>query len=193
MPRTKTFCEVAVLEKAMELFWKKGYSATSIKDLVEHLEINRQSMYDTYGDKKALFTKAFQHYRNTNKKRVQSLLAEYPSVRKGIQNFFLSAIKAALEDKERKGCFVINCATELIPNHQEFLPLIASNRQEFEEIFMNYLQLGVEEGDISADKDLSIIASYLYTLYSGLQVNAKIHSDKTTLTKTVLLGLSVLD
>lgn len=193
MPRTKAFCEESALEKAMELFWKKGYSATSMGNLVEQMGVNRASLYTTYGDKKALFIKAFKHYRKLNKERINSFFAEQLSVKEGIKNLFLTSIESALEDTDRKGCFVINCTTELLPDEKEFLPLIACNQQELEQIFKEFLSLGVESGEIAAEKDLDSIAAYLFTLYGGLQVNAKVNPDKAVLTNTVLLGMSVLD
>ena len=63
MPRTKQFDEKEVLKNAMELFWEKGFHATSIQDLVSHLGINRASLYDTYGGKDELFNTAFETYR----------------------------------------------------------------------------------------------------------------------------------
>ncbi|MEZ4888464.1 MAG: TetR/AcrR family transcriptional regulator [Chitinophagales bacterium] len=193
MPRTKTFCEVSVLEKAMEFFWKNGYNATSINDLVGYMGINRQSLYDTYGDKKTLFIKAFKHYRKINKERINSFFAEQPFVKEGIKKLFLSSIQSALEDTDRKGCFVINCTTELLPNEQEFQPLILCNQQEMQQIFKDYLQLGIDRGEIAEDKNADTIAAYLFTLYGGLQVNAKVSPNKAALTNTILLGLSVLD
>ena len=74
MPRTKAFDEQEVLEKAMELFWKKGYYATSIQDLVNHLGINRASLYDTFGGKKKLFLHTFSHYRTVNTQGVKDFL-----------------------------------------------------------------------------------------------------------------------
>ncbi|MEL6975424.1 MAG: helix-turn-helix domain-containing protein, partial [Bacteroidota bacterium] len=64
MPRTKQFDEKEVLKKAMELFWEKGFHATSIQDLVSHLGINRASLYDTFGGKDELFNTAFESYRH---------------------------------------------------------------------------------------------------------------------------------
>ena len=60
MPRTKNFDPAEVLEKAKNLFWEKGYYATSMQDLVDTLGINRASMYDTYGGKDQLFAKALE-------------------------------------------------------------------------------------------------------------------------------------
>ena len=162
MPRTKAFCEVAVLEKAMELFWKQGYHATSINDLVGYLGINRASLYSSYkSGKKELFVKAFHHYQDTNTQKTKAFLAEQKSVKEGIKNLFLNSIQNALQDSDRKGCFVINCTTELLPNEQEFLPLIIESQETITQIFKDYLQLGVEKGEIAADKDLDTIAGIL--------------------------------
>ena len=67
MPRVKLFDQNEVLTKAMNLFWKQGYAATSVQDLVQHLGINRASLYDTFGDKDQLFKKSFELYRKQNK------------------------------------------------------------------------------------------------------------------------------
>jgi TetR/AcrR family transcriptional repressor of nem operon len=66
MARTKDFDENEVLKKAVDIFWLKGYSATSMQDLVDGLGISRSSLYDTYGDKHTLFMKALESYQSVN-------------------------------------------------------------------------------------------------------------------------------
>lgn len=66
MARVKEFDEDVVLDKAVALFWTKGYNGTSAQDLVDHLGISRSSLYGTYGDKHTLFLKALQRYREKN-------------------------------------------------------------------------------------------------------------------------------
>ena len=63
MARKKEFDEVEVLDKALDVFWKKGYSATSIQDLVDSMGINRASIYDTWGDKHNLYVESLKRYR----------------------------------------------------------------------------------------------------------------------------------
>ena len=75
MPRTKQFCEIETLEKAVELFWNKGFHATSMQDLVSHLGINRASLYATYGDKSDLFKKALCAYTKSNGDMLKNMLA----------------------------------------------------------------------------------------------------------------------
>ena len=83
MGRYKTFDENAILHKAVELFWRKGYNATSIQDLVDHLGLNRSSIYETFGGKRALFEQAFEQYQHTNMTQLREFLRTYPEVREG--------------------------------------------------------------------------------------------------------------
>ena len=76
MSRTKTFDEEKTLDRAVELFWSQGFDATSIADLEKHLGLGRQSLYNTYGDKRTLFLRAIQRYAETNRREaVAPLLA----------------------------------------------------------------------------------------------------------------------
>ncbi|MEM8899853.1 MAG: TetR/AcrR family transcriptional regulator [Bacteroidota bacterium] len=194
MARPKAFKESDILEKAMMVFWKKGYHATSIQDLVSYLGINRASMYDTFGNKEALFHMAFKHYRETNKARIHELLSSYASVKEGFTAMLVGAMKATLSDEDRKGCFSVNCTTELLPGDDfDLLPTLAENRKEFVAFFGKYIQVGIDKGELSAFLDVETTASYIHTLYSGLQVNAKITDDLEELINIIHAGLSILD
>ncbi len=193
MPRNKQFDEQQVLEKAMELFWKKGYNGTSIQDLVEHLGINRASLYDTYGGKDALFEKTFEYYQQINAQKTKELLAQTPSVKEGLRNLFGLLIEQAVKDADKKGCFVVNTTTELIPNDEKWLPVLNRNRKTFENLFFQHLQRGVAQGEISPDKDLKSIAALLFALNNGLQVVAKINPSKMDLMKIAEAGMQVLN
>ncbi|MDX1332535.1 MAG: TetR/AcrR family transcriptional regulator [Robiginitalea sp.] len=193
MPRTKTFDEKAVLEKAMELFWTQGYHATSIQDLVDHLGINRASLYDTYGGKESLFQKAFRHYREQNTARIKQFLEQMPEVREGLGTLFNGAIKEAAADADRKGCFVVNTATELIPGDPTLLQVLAENKRTFEQLFYDYLKKGEETGQFPAGKNLRAIASLLFTLYNGLKVVSKVTPDPKQYQASIDEVLRLLD
>lgn len=193
MPRTKAFDEKEVLEKAMELFWRQGYHATSIQNLVDHLGINRASLYDTYGGKEALFEKAFDRYVAVSSLEAIKLLDRHDSVKAAFREFFLLAAVEAARDKENRGCFVVNTTTELVPNEEKWSKRVKENRQAFEKLFLKYLRKGVAGKEINADKDLKAIASYFFTFYNGLKVVSKIHPSEEELSRVVGLVLSVLD
>lgn len=192
MPRVKQFNEAEVLDKAIHLFWTKGYHATSIQDLVTHLGINRASLYSTYGDKKQLFVRAFHHYQKQNTDRIRRFFKEQASVTSGLKALFDGAIEESVQDVERKGCFVVNTTTELIPGDPDMLELLEENKHTFEELFLDFLQTGVESGEISADKDLVPIASMFFTLYNGLKVVAKVERSKESLKGMIEAALGLL-
>lgn len=192
MPRVKTFNENEILTKAMNLFWKQGYSATSVQDLVNHLGINRASLYDTFGDKEQLFKKSFELYRETNIQGLKQFLDRYDNVRDGFTSLFENTIKEAINDKERKGCFVVNTTTELIPNDENLLETLENNKQSFETIFYEYLKKGREVGQLKTTHDLKSIASLFYTLYNGIRVVSKVQPDEKKLSNSVKVALSLL-
>jgi len=193
MPRIKQFDKEEVLDKAMKLFWKKGFHATSIQDLVDELGINRASLYSTFGEKQALFDSAFQKYRQNNIDYLQDFLAAQSSVKQGLYLLLELSIQESVQDVDLKGCFVVNTTTELVPGHPGIEPKLTENRKKVEGLFQDFLQQGVATKEIDGNKDIEGIAAYLYTLYSGLKVIAKTNPDQAELLKTIRMGLSVLD
>jgi len=177
----------------MCLFWKKGYYATSIQDLVNCLGINRASLYDTFGGKKSLCEKALLHYCATNRNAQKKFLDNHNDVRTGFKKLFNMAIQQSNLDEEHKGCFVVNSTVEFIPNEKEFFSLVHENKKHFEEMFFNYLLLGVERNQISKDKNLQAIATLFFTFYNGLKVVTKVDFDAAVFSKSVDSLLSVLD
>lgn len=192
MPRIKLFNEKEVLTKAMNLFWKQGYSATSVKDLVSHLGINRASLYDTFGDKEKLFKKSFELYRKQSIDETCKLFQNQPNVKEGFSELFNNAINEALLDKDRKGCFAVNNTTELVPNNESCLEILSSNRHNFENLFYEYLKKGQKKGQLTECKDLKSLASFLFVIYNGILVVSKIQTNKKELTDSVNLALSLL-
>ncbi len=193
MPRTKQFDENQVLEKAVDLFWKQGYHATSMQDLVDHLGINRASLYATFGDKKRLFVRAINHYRAINAVGMSDFLQSESDVRTGMRKLLEKAILEAHEDIDRKGCFVVNTTTELVPGDAEIEQLVEENKTDFEERIYSYLKRGQTEGQLPSSKDVKAIANLIFTLYNGIRVVGKMSPTSETLTTTVDTALSLLD
>lgn len=193
MPRVKLFDEAEVLEKAMILFWKKGYYATSIQDLVNHLKINRASLYDTFGGKKKLFDKAFAHYRTISTQSLAQFLESHSNVKKGFKALFTSAIQQCQLDRDKKGCFVVNTTIELIPNEKKSFTIVSEHRKQIEKIFYDYLLLGKKNGQLSKEKNLKAIATLFFTFYNGLKVVTKVEFKSKQFLASVDSLLTVLD
>ena len=193
MPKVKLFDENIALEKAMELFWKKGYHATSIQDLVTYLGLSRSSIYDTYGGKKQLFYKAFALYRSTNTLKFTDFLKQEQQIKKGLKKVFQMAIEQSIADLDKKGCFVVNTTTELIPGEIEIETAILENKNTFVSLFYDFLVKGEKSGEIPRGKDLKSIAILLFTLYNGIKVISKIKPDSKEIMSAVDTILSLLD
>jgi len=193
MPRSKQFDEQLVLEKAMELFWKKGYYATSMQDLVGTLGINRASLYNTYGGKESLFLRAFDHYRAINRERLAHFFETQSDVKAGLATLLENSAKESLEDCDRKGCFAANITSELLPNDERILGVIEQHQADIQAILYNYLQKGVTQGQIPPNKDLKSIAYFLFTFLSGLKIIGKVDRSKERLLGMVRTALAILN
>ena len=193
MPRGKAFQEEEVLKRAMELFWKQGYHATSMQELVDYLGINRASLYNTFGGKRALFEQALNLYREANGRIMLRLLHSKTDVREGLRHLFMGAIQGALADKDKKGCMVVNSCTELLPHDAALQKVLMQNQTNLENTFYAYLLDGQKRGQIPEGKDLTAMASLLFTFYNGIKVVSKLSPSQEELIQQLNLVLSLLD
>ncbi len=193
MPRLKQFDKQEVLQKAIDIFWKKGYHATSIQDLVDALGINRASLYNTFGGKKQLYNAALSHYQQSAFSQLQAFLNEKTTARQAIADLFQLAVDGSVEDTERKGCFVVNATCELCDDDTTTQSTIAHNKRVNEELYYKLLKAGQQRGEIAPDKDIKAIAAFIYTLFNGLRVVAKVDNSRQRLTAITQTALQVLD
>ncbi len=193
MPRAKLFKEEEVLAKAMLLFWKKGYHATSMQDLVDYLGIHRASLYATFGDKKSLFDRALDCYRTSNNEGLQKFLESPENIKETIRMVFRKVVEDDLADPDNKGCLIANSTTELLPQDPELQEVLRKHKEYVVNVFYDFLLTGVENGEISEEKDMKTMAGLLYTLLTGLRVIGKTRPDPIETQATVDAVLSLLD
>ena len=193
MARHKEFNRDEALHKAMEVFWARGYEAASISDLVEHMGINRQSLYDTFGDKHALYLQALDRYREVEGRRVFELLERPGSVKQALRQLFQGVVERSVCDGQRRGCFVGNAMSELAGRCKETAAKACSNMVAAEEALYRALLRGKQAGEIKGGRDLRAVARFLYSSLQGLQLMAKATQDRKALEDVVKVTLSVLD
>ena len=192
MARTKAFDTDEVLDRALHIFWQKGYEGTSMQDLVDSMQINRASIYDTFGNKEQLYLSALQRYLKRNHQQVQQLLAHSSSVREALEQLLDNMIQESLHDAERKGCFVVNATTGLANRYEEVNQLVLENERRMAFIFEDFIRQGKEQSEISSDQDEGALSSYLFSSIQGLRVLAVTNSDLTTLRRVKELILSTI-
>jgi len=193
MPRVKQFNEEEVLHKAMELFWEKGYNATSMQDIVTRLGINRGSLYDTFGGKKNLFDKSLSLYCAIHQEGTKQFISNQNNVKEGIRNLFELLIGKESTELDRRGCFCVNSTNEVAHENEYVNELLNSNQEFYESLFYDFLYKGQENGEISRDKDIKMISFLIFTLFSGIKVVSKIENDNTRLLASIDNILELLD
>ena len=192
MARTKAFDPEVALSKAMDVFWQKGYTATSVHDLVTAMGINRGSLYDTFIDKRHLFLQAIAHYHDTVVTAAIAHLQAPSAARAEIEQHFLDLATRASADRQRRGCLMTNTVVELAGQDAEVASLLQQSMLRVEEAFYQALVRAQEQGEISADIDIRALAQYFTSSLQGLRVMAKTGADTATLKSVVKLILQAL-
>jgi TetR/AcrR family transcriptional repressor of nem operon len=191
--RQKEFKRDEVLHKAMEVFWSRGYEAASIQDLVAHMGINRQSLYDTFGDKHALYLQALDRYREVEGRKIIEVLERPGSVKKNLRQLFALAIQTALSDQQRRGCFMGNAMSELAGRCQATATRTCGNMGAAHDAFYRALVRGKKESELKGIRDPRAVARFLYSSLQGLMLTGKATQDRKTLKDIVTVTLSVLE
>ena len=193
MARQKEFDRDEVLHRAMEVFWMRGYEGTSIQDLVKYMGINRQSLYDTFGDKHSLFLQSLDRYREIQSRKVFDVLERPGSVKKNLRQLFEEEVTGALSAEGRRGCFVGNSMSELAGRCKATANRTSNSVAATEKIFRRALERGREQGELSRVRDTRAVARFLYCNLQGLLLLAKATGDRKLLSDVVKVTLSVLD
>ena len=193
MARQKEFDRDEVLHRAMEVFWARGYQATSIQDLVKQMGINRQSIYDTFGDKHTLFLQALDRYREIESRKVFEQLDRPGSVKKNLRLLFEGVVEKALSEEGRRGCFVGNSMSELAGRCKETATRTCTSVAVAEKMFQRALERGKEQGELTRVRDTRAVARFLYSNLQGLLLIAKATRDRKLLNDVVKVTLSLLD
>lgn len=192
MARHKEFDQDKALDKAMTLFWQKGYAATSIQDLVDHMGIGRRSLYDTFKSKHDLFLAALDRYRSMDSESTATVDDSSVSPIVAIRDIFEGMVAVAVADRDRKGCFVVNSAVELAGQDDAVTTRSREAFHDFESVFQTLLDQAQQAGELSLEQDIQALAQYLTNAIYGIRVMSKMNPDKEVLTNVVNLTLSVL-
>jgi TetR/AcrR family transcriptional regulator, transcriptional repressor for nem operon len=172
MPRPKSFDEDDVLDQAVRLFWERGYESTSLADLEAHLGLGRQSLYNTFGDKQALFLKALDRYERDAGEIAMRPLHEGSGL-KAIRGFFQGVVETLTRPGPRCGCMVTNTISELGAQDPEARLRCNHARDTLERGFRRALTQAQAHGEVSRDLDVEGTATLLVVQNYGLTIMAK--------------------
>ncbi|HET6839770.1 MAG TPA: helix-turn-helix domain-containing protein, partial [Bradyrhizobium sp.] len=191
MVRSRSFDEDLVLDAAMERFWKHGYVATSVRDLGEAMGLGAASLYNAFGDKRALFERCLDRYLDANMRaRIARLEATLPP-RQAIEALLGEIVERSMHD--RLGCMLVNSALEVAPHDAAIAEVVAARLSELEAFFRRCAVAGQRDGSIGAERDASDLARLLLTTVIGLRVLARGRPERELLEGAVRQVLVLLN
>ena len=166
MARNKAFDPEERLEKARDLFWEKGYHATSMQDLVEAMQLNRASIYDTYGDKHGLYLQCLANYATDKQEDYKRSASKVQSPIQAVECIIRRALERTIEDG--KACMVVKSSFELAESDKEVRELLKKDGARLVKVLEELLVKAKEAGEIRQDRDSSLLANYIVATFSGL-------------------------
>jgi TetR/AcrR family transcriptional repressor of nem operon len=192
MPRPRAFDEDAAVDAAVQCFWHRGFEATSVRDLAASMGICGTSLYNAFGDKRALFERALERYLDESlRDRIRRLERLPPKA--AVRAFIEEIIARSLTDPERRGCFLINSALEVAAHDRELGAVIAQRLGEIEGFFRRCLTKALAAGDLPAERDVDDLARLMLGVVLGIRVLARSNPDRTLLEGVARPALALLD
>lgn len=192
MARPQEFNATEALHQAMDVFWCKGYEATSLADLLEAMGLSKSSLYAAFGGKRELFVAAFDAYRAERAREMHQILTQGPA-RQAIERFFRKIVTDAGNGDSSRGCMSINQAVEMAPRDPEIRTRVFQDFALIEDALSQTIERGQAEGSVKSADNARNLARLLVLAFPGLQVMVRAGGDKAKLDDTLNLLLSTLD
>jgi TetR/AcrR family transcriptional regulator, transcriptional repressor for nem operon len=193
MARPQEFEASEALKSAMRVFWRKGYEAASLNDILSATGLSKSSLYATFGDKRELFLAAFEAYRRERLQRLEIALNDGQPARQSIEKFFRQGVAHAESPEHAYGCMTANEAVELAPHDLDIQQLVMEDFQAVEQAFARAILRGQADGSIARDKEPRQLARFLVVSLQGLQVMTRAKSRRALLDDTLTVMLAALD
>ncbi|WP_067813863.1 TetR/AcrR family transcriptional regulator [Nocardia inohanensis] len=192
MARTKEFDPETVLQRALELFWQRGFEATSMADLVEHLGIAKASIYGTFGNKQELYAKALRRYLEITDPAIVGALSQPGPALPAVKSLIERYVSEAVDDERRRGCMVVNSAVELAGQDPDVARLVESSWAQLEAALTSALLRARAQGELAADSDPRALARFLLVFFQGVRVLERAPDAGARLRDAARVAVSIL-
>ncbi len=192
MARTKAFDEERAIDAAVDCFWSRGYGATSVRDLADSMGIGGASLYNAYGDKRALFVRSLERYANRSMRERISRLQAAHLPKEAIEAFIREIVDRSLSDRARKGCLLVNSALDVAPHDAELGRVVADYLGEIRSFFQRNIVAARDVGELPRRVDAEELSAHLLGVVIGIRVLARTGARRKTLEAVARPGLELL-
>ena len=193
MARPREFDADRALDGALQLFWAKGYEATSLDEICDATGLSRSSLYGAFGDKRALLLRSLERYSEGGSARIAARLDATRPIRAALLALLEDFIAQIVAGPGRRGCFIGNCAAELARGDREAMACVRRSLERNTTVFRDALARAQARGDLAAGADIAEMARFLTAGIQGLRLVGKAMPDRATLDGIASTLLRCLD
>ncbi|WP_293946965.1 MULTISPECIES: TetR/AcrR family transcriptional regulator [unclassified Sphingobacterium] len=176
MARNVEFDEQLAVSKAMDVFWRKGYNGTTMRDLTEAMGINSSSLYNTIGDKHELFIRSIKHYTESRMKEAVKQLEPIKSPIKAIEKFIQSSVYVITN--EPNSCLAIKTTFEVAASDEQVQKIIKADNEFTYNLLNGLVEKAIQKGEIKVSRDAAMLTDYIINHFSGWHEFFIINKDK---------------
>lgn len=191
--RPRSFDRAAALKAAMQVFWQRGYEATSLSDLTRAMGINAPSLYAAFDCKEALFGEALQLYQDTEGAEPQRLLQESRTAKQGFAAMLRYHAADYVNPQHPPGCMAVLAAIVGAPENKTVRALMSETRRNAIDALAARIRRGIAEGDVPKGADAAAMAGFYTTLMQGMSIQARDGATKKQLLATVEAAMAAWD
>ncbi|MCB9639965.1 MAG: TetR/AcrR family transcriptional regulator [Myxococcales bacterium] len=166
------------LDKALHVFWKHGYEATSINDLLDAMGLQKGSLYKAFGDKHSLFLQALERYLEMGYQQTQACIQLQATPIAGVQRWFESLFGYCDQQNQKRGCFAVNALSELAPHDPEVAELLRLHFDRLELLLAKTIKKAQDKQEIRQDVAAETLSLFINTFVSGMMAQAKGRLDR---------------
>jgi len=190
--RPKQFDPDAAVDQAMQVFWSRGYSATTPQCLADSLGIGKGSLYNAFGGKRQLFDLALRRYLEIQATTVKELLEDSGPVKERLRRALYALAETDLADPGRRGCLAMNSAAEFGINDEALTAQVRGMLDRTEDAFQALLEEGRRAGEISATQDSKALASLLVNTVTGMRLMGRVEPGPDRLIRVIDTTIDLL-
>lgn len=191
--RPRSFDREAALEKALGVFWVRGFAPTTIAELCAAMGINPPSLYAAFGNKAQLFMEAVSHYERVYWDATWDRMRDDPDVHAAIGDFFKAAVNILTTPDAPCGCVVALAAINVPAEAKDISDALRSLREEGRGLFVERLRQGVTDGQLPPDTNADAIGTTLNTLLQGMSIEASDGASPARLDQVAAVARTLLN
>jgi len=177
--RPRSFDRDQALDRAMDVFWQKGYEAASLSDLTKAMDINPPSLYAAFGDKEGLFIEAVRRYHASV--QTQCPHSESGSARDAVETLLTDLAKVFTDSNHPRGCLAVMAMTTASTTSPRLQELLAEQRALAKGRLRARIEKGVKDGELPPDTDIAALTNFYSAVISGMSLQARDGASRKTL------------